>query len=47
MYTYINLKYNVDANLDTSNNPYERCSQAKVKNRNEPKQIVPKSQDLN
>ena len=27
-------------------NPHQRCLQAKVKNRNEPKQVLPKSRDL-
>ena len=27
-------------------NPHQRCSQAKVKYRNEPKQVMPKSEDL-
>ena len=27
-------------------NPHQRYLQAKVKNRNEPKQVMPKSQDL-
>ena len=27
-------------------NPHQRCLQAKVKYRNEPKQIMPKSEDL-
>ena len=27
-------------------NPHQRCLQAKVKYRNEPKQVLPKSQDL-
>ena len=27
-------------------NPDQRCLQAKVKNRNDPKQVMPKSQDL-
>ena len=28
-------------------NPHQRCLQAKVKYRNEPKQVMPKSEDLN
>ena len=27
-------------------NPHQRCLQAKVKYRNEPKQVMPKSEDL-
>ena len=27
-------------------NPHQRCLQAKVKKHNEPKQVMPKSQDL-
>ena len=27
-------------------NPHQRCLQAKVKKRNEPKQVMPKSEDL-
>ena len=27
-------------------NSHQRCLQAKVKNRNEPKEVMPKSQDL-
>ena len=47
-----NKQNNVDANLDASDNvisgmiPHQRCLQAKVKNRNEPKQVIPKSEDL-
>ena len=47
------IKYNVDANLDASdkvisgNEPSsDGCLQSKVKNRNEPKQVMPKSKDL-
>ena len=42
----------VDANLDapdnamSGKNPHQRCLQAKVKYRNEPKQVMQKSEDL-
>ena len=44
-------KYNVNANLAAYNNvisgnPHQRCLQAKVKNKNKPKQVMPKSHDL-
>ena len=47
-----NTKFNFNANFDASDNvisvmnPHKRCLQAKVKKRNDHKQVMPKSQDL-